>query len=117
MADIKIQGADALVRSLRKKVGHDKVNQVVKRNTANAQRMMMKNASFTKGYATGTTKRSITMELQPMFLSGTVSPGTHYSPYLEYGTRHMEAQPFVRPTRNQIYSPFMSDLRKLIRNG
>lgn len=116
MADIRMIGADKLVKSIASRVDRDKVNGVIKRNAAQTQRKMMKNASFGP-YKTGTTKRSISIELQPMFLSAEVGPGTDYSPYLEYGTRFMDAQPFVRPTRNEQAPIFLKDLQNLIRRG
>ena len=115
--NIQIIGGDKVVRNIAKRVGRDKVNRVVKKNTAETQQRMMRNASFTKGYQTGTTKRSISLELFPESLAGEVKPGTDYSPYLEYGTRFMEAQPFVKPTRDEQAPIFLKDMQDLIRKG
>lgn len=117
MADIVIEGADELVRNIAKRVSRDRVNGVVRKNGAQLQQKMMNNASFTRGYQTGFTKRSIMLNLEPLHLSGTVGPGSDYSPYLEYGTRHMDAQPFVRPSAREQSPIFLSDMKNLIRKG
>ena len=115
--DIQIIGGDEAVRNIARRVGKDKVNRVVKKNTTETQQRMMRNASFNKGYQTGTTKRSISIELFPAQLAGEVKPGTEYSPYLETGTRFMEAQPFVKPTRDEQAPIFLKDMQDLIRKG
>ena len=48
-------------------------------------------------------------------MTAEVSPGTEYSPYLEYGTRFMEAQPFVHPALEAQEGQFKSDMKKLVR--
>ena len=48
-------------------------------------------------------------------MTGIVKPGTNYSPYVEYGTRKMSAQPFVRPAYNAQKEIFKQDLDKLVR--
>lgn len=35
--------------------------------------------------------------------------------YLEYGTRFMDAQPFVRPALEEQASKFKRDMQKLVR--
>lgn len=117
MANIEIIGGDKMVRSIAKRVDKSEVNNVVKRNTAQLQEKMMKNASFSQGYQTGFTKRSISIELFPMNLSGEVGPGSEYSPYLEWGTRYMDAQPFVRPSAREQRIIFVNDMKNLIKRG
>ena len=40
---------------------------------------------------------------------------TDYSSYIEYGTRFMDAQPFVRPALEEQASKFKRDMQKLVR--
>ena len=117
MAEIVIEGSDELVRNIAKRVSRDRVNRVIRKNGAELQQKMMRNASFVKGYQTGFTKRSIMLNLEPFNLSGTVGPGSDYSPYLEYGTRRMDAQPFVRPSAREQGPIFLSDMKNLIRKA
>ena len=115
MAGITIKGLDKLQKALKENVTLDDVKKVVKHNGSELQRKMQQNADFAKGYQTGTTKRSIGLELQDGGFTAKVAPETEYSPYLEYGTRFMEAQPFVKPALEEQEKQFKSDLEKLMR--
>ena len=115
MAGIKITGLDKLQKSLKENVTMDDVKKVVKTNGSQLQKKMQSNADFTKGYQTGETKRSIGIETKDQGLTVEVGPETDYSPYLEYGTRFMGAQPFVKPAHNEQKAKFKSDMQKLVR--
>src|SRR5699024_9676639 len=114
---IDIEGGDELVRNITKRVGRDRVNGVIRKNTIDEQRKMMRHATFDKDYQTGFTKHIISFDLLPLALVSEVSPGSDYSVYLEYGTRYMDAQPFVVPTRNEQAPIFLRDMKNLIRKG
>lgn len=113
MADIKVEGLDELRKALRENVTMDDVKKVVRQNGAEMQNKIVKNADFKKGYATGTTKRSIGLEIKDDGFTAEVEPTTEYSPYLEYGTRFMEAQPFVKPGHEDQAKQFKRDMQKL----
>lgn len=113
MSGIKITGLDKLQKALKANATLDDVKKVVRHHGSELQRNMQKKADFTKGYATGTTKRSIGLEMKDGGFTAEVAPETEYSPYLEYGTRFMEAQPFVRPALDEQAPKFKSDLQKL----
>lgn len=115
MPKITITGLDTLTKKLKENIKMEDVQRVVKHNGSGLQRKMMQKADFKKGYATGTTKRSITLELKDGNFTAEVEPGTHYSPYLEYGTRFMDAQPFVNPAFDEQKEQFKSDMQKLVR--
>ena len=115
MAKIKFEGLDELEKSLKENVTMQDVKQVVKQNGAELQQKMQTKAEFTKGYQTGTTKRSIGLEIKDTGFTAEVAPTTEYAPYLEYGTRFMEAQPFVRPALEEQERQFKSDMQKLVR--
>lgn len=115
MARIKIDGLDKLEKKLKDNVTMDAVKRAVKKNGAELQQKMREKADFTKGYQTGTTKRSIGLEIQDGGLTAESGPETEYSPYVEYGTRFMEAQPFVRPALEEQAQQFKSDMQKLVR--
>lgn len=112
---IKIDGLKQLEKALKDNATMDDVKRVVRSNGAQLQRAMQQNADFTRGYATGTTKRSIGLEIVDNGFTAEVEPKTEYSPYLEYGTRFMTAQPFVRPAYNEQKLKFKSDMDKLVR--
>jgi HK97 gp10 family phage protein len=112
---IKITGIKELEAKLKKNATLDDARTVVKKNGAELQTLMTRNANFVKGYATGTTKRSIRCTFTDLNLTATVEPTTYYSPYLEYGTRFMSAQPFVRPSFNIQKEIFKRELKKLMK--
>lgn len=115
MPRITVKGMEKLEKALKEGVTMNDVKRVVRQNGAELQRKVQNNADFTKGYATGTTKRSIGLEIQDGGLTAEVEPGTEYAPYLEYGTRFMEAQPFVRPGYDAQKGQFKKDMKKLVR--
>ena len=115
MPKIKFEGTDKLLKKLKANATLDDVKKVVRHNGAELQKKIQKNADFTKGYQTGTTKRSVGLEITDGGLTAESGPETEYAPYLEYGTRFMEAQPFVRPAFEAQEKEFKSDMKKLVR--
>ena len=115
MARIKIDGLDKLEKKLKANATLDLVKKTVQGNGKELQDKMIAKADFTKGYQTGTTKRSITRVSMDGGFTVEVAPETEYAPYLEYGTRFMEAQPFVRPALEEQAQIFKRDLQKLVR--
>lgn len=115
MPKLKVDGLDKLQKALKENVTMNDVKRVVRQNGSEMQKKMQDNADFTRGYATGTTKRSIGLEIQDSGFTAEVEPGTEYSPYLEYGTRFMDAQPFVKPAYNEQKIQFKKDMQKLVR--
>ena len=115
MSDIRIKGLKKLQKKLKDNVKLDDVKRVVRHNGAKLQEGVMNNADFKKGYATGTTKRSVELTFQDDGFTATVEPTTKYSPYLEYGTRFMDAQPFVKPALDEQEAKFQADMKKLVK--
>ena len=115
MAKIKVDGLKELEKKLKANVTLDDVRRVVRQNGAELQTKMQKKADFKMGYQTGTTKRSIGLEIKDSGMTAEVAPETEYSPYLEYGTRFMQSQPFVRPALEEQSAQFKSDMQKLVR--
>ena len=44
-----------------------------------------------------------------------MEPTAEYAAYVEYGTRYMNAQPYMRPSYTAQKEQFKSDLKKLTR--
>ena len=109
---IQISGIEELSGALRELATLDDVKDVVKNNTLEMERKMVRNASFTKGYQTGTTKRSIppNTTFSDGGFTGKTGPTTEYSMYLERGTRFMSAQPFVGPAFYKQRNIFMINM-------
>lgn len=127
MAKFEVAGLEELQKKLKDNVTLDDVKRVIRHNGSQLQQKIQRNADFKKGYQTGTTKRSITLEfedagftvvsgsLDPVLNPESGLPATEYSPYLEYGTRFMEAQPFVKPAYDEQKEKFKRDMQKLMR--
>lgn len=127
MPKISVKGLDDLEKRLRDNVTMNDVKRVVRQNGSELQRGIHEDADFTRGYATGTIKRSIILELEdgglkavtgsidPVLNPVSSMPATKYSPYVEYGTRFMTAQPFVRPAYIIQKAKFKKDMQKLVR--
>lgn len=115
MASIKVEGLEKLQKALKENVTMDDVKKVVRHHGSELQKKMQSKADFKKGYQTGTTKRSIGLEITDGGFQAEVEPKTEYSPYLEYGTRFMEAQPFVKPALEEQKAQFKSDMQKLVK--
>lgn len=116
---VTMKGLTDLHVQIRKSMDLNDVRQVVKKNGAELNQKMQKYASpqgaFTKGYSVGTTRRSITTELSDEGLTATVEPHTDYSMYVEYGTRFMEAEPFVTPAFNDQKDIFIKEINALVK--
>lgn len=115
MARIKVTGLDELQNALKQNVTLEDVKRVVRHHGSQLQRKMQQNADFTKGYQTGTTKRSVGLEIKDGDMTAEAGPKTDYAPYLEVGTRFMSAQPFVKPAYDDQKELFKSDMQKLVR--
>ena len=115
MAKLQVKGLDKLQKKLKENVTLDDVKRVVRHHGADLQDRMQDKADFKKGYQTGQTKRSIGLEFQNSGFTADVGPETDYSPYVEYGTRFMDAQPFVKPAYEEQKELFKRDLQKLMR--
>lgn len=115
MPKIQVKGLDKLQKKLKDNVTLDDVKRVVRHHGADLQDRMQDKADFKKGYQTGETKRSIDLEIKDDGFVADVGPGTDYSPYVEYGTRFMDAQPFVKPAYEEQKELFKRDLNRLMR--
>ena len=113
MPKLEIKGLDKLQKALKDNATLDDVKKVVRHNGSQLQQKMQREADFKMGYQTGETKRSIGLEITDQGFAADVAPTTEYSPYLEYGTRFMDAQPFVRPVYEEQAQKFKSDMQKL----
>lgn len=111
---IEVEGFEELAAALGKRRTLDDVKRVVRHHGGKLNDGMVRGANFTRGYATGTTKRSIHLSM-PDDLTAVVGPSTEYSPYLEWGTRFMSAQPFVGPAFNAQKGLFINDLKRLMK--
>lgn len=86
------------------------VQKVVRQNTGEMQR----EAERIVPVDTGALKRSFIRTYQDDGMTGIVKPTMEYAPYVEFGTRFMEAQPYLGPAFNKQVEQFEKDLKKLM---
>ena len=110
MGDIKIVGMEKLQKKLKKNVQMDDVKRVVRHNGAEMQTKAQQNAPVD----TGTLKRSIGLEITDSGMSAEVEPTAEYAPYIELGTRFVEAQPYLKPAFDEQKEKFKKDMKKLV---
>lgn len=122
MPKIKLEGMEKLQVKLKKNVQMSDVKRVVKANGAALQEAAQRKAPVgtpqstgIPGYVGGTLKRNIVLEIRDGGLTAEVEPTAEYAAYVEYGTRYMNAQPYMRPSYNQQKEKFKSDMKKLVR--
>lgn len=108
---VQIKGIDKLQKKLRKNATMADVKTVVRTNGIE----MNRTASMLAPVDTGFLRRSIVFAISDGGLTATSTAGAEYASYLEYGTRFMSAQPFMRPAYNQQKTKFKSDLGRLVK--
>ena len=111
MAGIKITGLDKLQKKLQKNVNLNDVKRVVSHNGAEMQTKAQQNAPVDTGHL----KRSIGLEIKDGGMTAEVEPTAEYAPYVEYGTRFLSAQPYLKPAYNEQKRKFEQDMKKLVR--
>ena len=124
MAEAKIEGLSALVHKLNAlKYTGTQIRDVVKKNGAELQQQTQKNMlEEYKGHyegkkfvkPTGATRRSAAVEIKDNGMTAVVAPNTSYFPYLEYGTRFMEARPTLGPAFKRVSPIFIEDIKRII---
>lgn len=112
---VKWKGMNELKTALNDMADPDAIRRVVRMNGAELQQRMQRQTykSFVKGYSIGDTRKSIRLSIRDNGMTAEVEPTTAYSPYVEYGTRFMEAEPFVGPAFREQEVIFRRDLAKL----
>ena len=118
MSEVKLVGMDKLQAKLTKCSGNLELAKMVVLKNGNQLNEKMKRHmrdAYTKGYSTGDTAGSVNTVITDGGMTANVGPTTEYSPYVEYGTRFMKAEPAVRPAFEEQVPVFKSDMDRLVR--
>jgi|SRR5690625_1532416 len=108
----RIDGMNALHKGLNQKLKHaKKMPKIVSKHGSEMQKTMQRKAPVD----TGNLRRSITLNKKNSGLVAEVQPNTEYASYVEYGTRYMNAQPYVRPAFRLQRAKFLSDVHRTIK--
>lgn len=63
---------------------------------------------------TGTLRRSIHSVFSNGGLTGIVGPSVNYSAFVEFGTRHMAARPYMRPAAEAVLPGFAAAVKRAL---
>lgn len=116
---IKVEGLDKLQARIKDVQKGEMVKGIVRKNGADLKDAIVEKADFRGHYEgktfvrpTGATKGSVQLKFSDGGFTAESGPTTEYAEYLEYGTRFMDAQPFVRPAFDEVSKKFISDMEK-----
>lgn len=120
---IKFEGLYELQKKLKENVTMDDVKRVVRHHGSKLQQKAQDNADFRGHYRgnkfippTGKLKGSIMLDTtKNNGLTAEVEPTAEYAPYPEFGTRFMDAQPYLKPAWEEQKEAFKRDMDKLVR--
>ena len=105
------KGMDKLQSVMADKAKLTAVKKLVKLNGSELQQKAMRRVPVD----TGTLKRSIRLDFEEQGMTAVVTANTEYAAYVEYGTRFMSAQPYMRPSEREQQAQLEADLRRLIK--
>lgn len=108
---VRLEGFEELQARLKKNVKLDDVRRAVQYHGS----QMQQTAHDLAPNRTGQLQRSITHEERDGGFTAEIAPHTNYAAYVEYGTRYMAAQPYMRPAFIQQSARFKADLAKLMK--
>lgn len=118
---IKLVGMDKLEKQLRRNASKKDIKDLVKMHGALLEESITAKATkgaaggvYMKGYSEGNTADSTAMKKRNGGMVVQVGVGMEYDPYVEYGTRYMEAEPVVEPSAEEISKKFMERMKKLV---
>ena len=128
MPKIRVIGLKELQKALNTQEAQAEIKKIVRKNGSELQRKAQDNADFKGHYGyvkgksgkqfikpTGNLKRSIGLEIIDGGFTAEIEPTAEYAGYVEVGTRHMDAQPYLKPAYEEQVKQFKSDMQKLVR--
>ncbi len=113
----ELRGADVLQDILKEAAKLEVAKQAIIYHGAEllkeAKRQATAGVAFKKGYSTGFTRKHMAHELQDGGLTAVVYPISEYAPYVEFGTRKMDAEPFMKPALDKVKRGFLKDMGRI----
>lgn len=118
---VKLEGIAKLDAHLLNSLQLDAVKEAVKVNAASLEQKAKAicpvgtpESTHKPGYVGGTLRRSISTELTDNGFTAEIGPHTEYADYVEYGTRYMNAQPYMRPAFESVEPQFRKDIKRIV---
>ena len=117
MAGFKVTGLDKLQKKLKEKYSLDDVKELVAYHGDKLNERMKAETekAFVKGYSEGDLAGSINTNIKDDGFTAEVGPTMDYAGYVEYGTRFMEAEPYIKPAFTVQKELFKKDMKRLIK--
>lgn len=126
MSDIKIEGIERFQKKIKKNVSLNDVKKVVRHYGQRMEKYAKMNTEEFKGHyewrkgegyvfvePTGNLKRGIISESKRDGLEWETTSTVDYAGYVEYGTRFMDAQPYLKPAFKDEAENMKHDLKRL----
>lgn len=111
MTKIEFRGLEELRGKLRRNANLDDVKKVVQMNGAEMHRKALGKVPVD----TGELKRSIHLNQRDNGFTAHMKAEANYASYVEYGTRRMRPQPYIRPAYYSQKTRFISDMKRLMK--
>lgn len=113
---IVLKGVVKLKKGLKTRQALPKIKEIVKQNGMEMSEKMKANTvtAFVKGYSMGDTASSVYQVITDGGMTTKVGPTKEYDPYVEWGTRKMEAEPFATPAFKEQKEQFKKDLERWV---
>lgn len=109
---MKLQGADELRKIFKQGLDSiDEIKAVLRTNGSEMQGAMVRYVPK----KTHELKKSIKLQVKDNGLTVEVGPHKDYASYVEYGTRFMDAKPYVRPALHNQELVFKQDMERLFK--
>lgn len=111
---MRLEGGRELKRALRE--FPDAVNHGIRRGMAKGMFRVQRTAREKARVDTGRLRASIVIRVKGVLsgVRGIVGSAVHYAPHQEFGTKHMKAQPYLRPAAKQNIDDAINDIKASI---
>lgn len=106
----QVKGLQALDQKLARNMQMKEVRQIVRTNGAELNTNAQRKAPVDTGFL----RRSITFSMADNGFTALSMAGAEYAGYLEWGTRFMAAQPYMKPAYIAQKAKFLADMKRLV---
>ncbi len=107
---VKLDGVEKLKKAFLQKAKLEPAKAILRQNGAEMHQKAQRYAPVD----TGDLQRSISLQFVDDGCSALVEASVNYAGYVEYGTRKMAAQPYLRPALAEQKVQLQADLQKIL---
>lgn len=110
---VKVQNVDKVIKNIDKY--NDEIQDKIKQVLANGGMQIQNEAQRCAPVRTGTLRASIECKLDGLQVE--VIAGTNYASFVEFGTRFMEAQPYLTPAFELVAPQIERNVREVLKDA